>query len=255
MEYKKMNYNKNFITKVIFRIDFNVIPNLQSERQPEFSEKIKARYPNFESKQTAQIIFTASGSTTGIQQELKGWTWEHRNENKKRVVSLTSESLTIEYGDEEFTVFNDFATDVTEIYSIFHSLYKPSEVSRIGLRYIDEIVIPEGNPLEWKNLISDDLACAATAGLGNDMKLLRSMHQLQARRNDIAILFSYGIHNPDYPNPIARKHFILDTDCYIAEPTKADEVIRKFRELNDVAEYMFESSIKDGLREVMGVLV
>lgn len=253
-QYKKAHYKNNFITAVIFRLDFKPIAKLQAERQPEFSMLIKDKYPVHESKQTAQIIFSSGGGTTGIQQELKGWVWEHRSENRKRVVSLSHEFLAVQYDEKEFTDFREFLPEVTGIYEHFQRLYQPEEISRIGLRYIDQISIPEGNPLEWKGLVSNALATAVLAGLGSGMKLLRSMHQLQARYNDINVLFNFGIANPDYPNPVARREFVLDSDCYLTEPTKANEVLKRFVELNDVSEFMFETSIEDDLRNIMGII-
>lgn len=254
LAYEKKHYKNNFITKVIFRLDFKPIAALQAERQPDFSERIRDKYPVHESRQTAQVVFSMGSGGTGIQQELKGWVWEHRSENRKRTVVLSQESLTVQYDEKEFTDFRDFLPEVRAVYESFQDLYQPEEIVRVGLRYIDQIVIREGNPHDWNGIVSKPLATAVCAGLGTDMKLRRSMHQLQASYNDINILFNYGIANPDYPNPVARREFVLDTDCYIAEPTRAADVLTRFGELNDVSEFMFETSIEDGLRSIMGII-
>lgn len=248
-----MKYKTNFLSKVILRLDYDAISILQTDSKPDLSARIQNDFPNVEGKPIIRATFSLVAGTPGMQQETKATIWEHRNTNKARFVALSPEFLSIEYERGEFTVFDDFSKEVTKVYSIFNELYHPEKINRIGLRYINEIELKEGNALDWTGLLNDNIVTAAKAGLFDDMKMIRSMHQLQTKHNDINILFNYGIFNREFPNPVARREFILDFDCYIAERTSSGQILSRFTDLNLVAEKMFESSIEKGLRDIMGV--
>jgi uncharacterized protein (TIGR04255 family) len=83
------------------------------------------------------------------------------------------------------------------------------------------------------------------------MKLTRSMHQLATIDDDVSLLLNYGILNQEFPNPVARRSFIIDLDFSMAGEIHANELIARISELNGKAEGLFESVIDDGLREIM----
>jgi len=58
----------------------------------------------------------------------------------------------------------------------------------------------------------------------------------------------------EYPNPIARKEFILDYDCYVMDEISAAEIPKLVKVLHEDAKDLFERSILDGLREKMGLI-
>lgn len=249
---KSMHYKKNYLTKVILRIDFNPITRLQTEKNPEFSKKIEGKYPYVKGRPTTQINFSISPSGSGIEQQDTGMVWEHRNEEKsEKIISLAPNSMSIDCGKYQYDHYPPFREEVKYLFDNFIDTYKIEEVSRIGLRFINDISLTEGNPLEWNGFINEKLSISSTAGLLDGMKLIRSMHQLHALYDDISVLFNYGIYNPDFPNPVARKNFILDYDCYITGGVKSPDVLRRLDDLNKVAENMFETSIQEKLRENM----
>lgn len=252
---KSMHYKKNFLTKVIFRIDFNQIARLQAEKKPEFSERIKEKYPFIQGRPTTQISFTLSQSGSGIDQQDTGMAWDHRSEEKsKKIITLTPNSLSMDYGKDQYDHYPAFREEVKYVCDNLLSTYKVEEILRIGLRFINGITLAEGNPLDWDGFINAKLATSSVAGLLQGMRLIRSMHQLHALYDDISVLFNYGIFNPDFPNPVARKQFILDYDCYIAGGLPSSDILNRLDDLNQVAENMFENSIETELRNIMEVV-
>ncbi|MGD0951250.1 MAG: hypothetical protein ABR985_02460 [Methanotrichaceae archaeon] len=63
------------------------------------------------------------------------------------------------------------------------------------------------------------------------------------------------MYNPEYPNKITRKIFVLDYDCYTTDELNASEIKEKMEILQRDEEKLFESSIENGLREKMGVVI
>jgi hypothetical protein len=84
--------------------------------------------------------------------------------------------------------------------------------------------------------------------------MARSLHQLIALRGDISVILNYGIKNPEYPNPVARRQFILDLDCYVSGVIESGEAEQQIKDVNALAEYVFEHSIEQGLRDKMGTV-
>ncbi len=252
-----MHYKKNFLSKVIFKIDFgSVVTKTQDdELASKFAAGIKTNYPIAESKPLSEISMKMSRSGSSIRQEIIGKVREHTNKEGKKILILNPDFLLLEYREGAYSHFPDFKDDMSLIYNEFQNIFDIPTFSRIGLRYINEIKFSEGTPLNWKNIIKDSFVESTFAGLLKEMKLTRSMHQFMAKHGeDISVLFQYGIFNPEFPNPISRREFILDIDCFISATVEKTEIIGRLEELNKVAEVMFENSIDDGLRKEMEVV-
>jgi uncharacterized protein (TIGR04255 family) len=56
--------------------------------------------------------------------------------------------------------------------------------------------------------------------------------------------------NDEFPNPITRKEFILDYDCF-SHDVEYTEVINKLSDFHNNIQEMFENSIEDKLRKQM----
>lgn len=252
-----MHYKKNFLTKVILRLDFGSIPALRGEAPtPEFSKLIEERYPHVIAKPTTTLSVNVGPEGTKVAQEVTGIIWEHRkSQESNRTVSLSHDFLSAEYGANEYEHFPEFLNDVGFLLEKFRALYQPASISRIGLRYINEIALNEGHPLDWDSLINPALIRGVMAVFDKDsMKMLRSAHVLHIKKDDLSLLFHYGLFNSEYPNPVSRRHFVLDYDGSVADQLPFDEVIATFTQLNKLCEDMFEQSIEDGLRAKMEVL-
>lgn len=250
-----MHYRRNHLTTVIMRLDFPQLNVLLREDTPKFSDEISNRFPEVSSEQLSQIQFTMGPGASGINQEVLGFKWEHRNEpNGTKVVVLAPTFLSIEYTPGPYEHFPEFMKNWSAVFNAFTKHYEVEQFTRAGLRYINEIVIPDGNPLDWDGLISEGLITAVKSGETDNLEMTRSMHQYSAKRDDISVRFVYGIKNPEYPNAVARREFVLDYDCYISGVVERDEVLNRVSELNTICAEMFESSIEEGLRKRMEVI-
>jgi len=252
-----MHYKKNFLTKVIFKIDFGTTENKTKDDglASKFASGIKETYPDVHSNPLAQFSVKMSPGGSAVEQEIIGKVWEHTNKEKNKILILNPNFLLLEYRDGVYSHFPEFKDDMDRIYKEFQATFDIPTFSRIGLRYINEIKFPEGNALDWKGFINDSLVSSTLAGLSHELKLTRSMHQFMAKHGeDISVLFQYGIFNPEFPAPVSRREFILDIDCFISTMIEKGEIIGRLEELNTVAETIFENSIDAGLRKEMEVI-
>ena len=251
-----MHYQNNNLSKVVLRFDFDPLLALQSNIQidvkPEFSRRIEGIFPYVIGQPIATFSFNMGPTGSGVTEQIMGIQWHHRKvENGTIVIVLGPTFLAIEYGKNDYHHFPPFRAEVNEVLIAFQTLYQVPIFTRIGLRYINEIIFAEGNPLDWDNFIAPDLITAVKACTTEEMNMVRSMHQLHVRKNDSIVVFNYGLSNPDFPNTLARRVFVLDYDSSQVGVAPND-ALNSLDELNKISESMFEKSIENGLRATMG---
>jgi uncharacterized protein (TIGR04255 family) len=195
-----------------------------------------------------------AGQAVNFGQQGGGWVRIHKAQDVARTVTLAPNFIAIEYGAEAYKHFDELSEQIAFILTSFRRHFGAVQFTRIGLRYINEITLPEGSPLDWDGLINRDLVTSVKAGLVADFRMTRSVHQLAALKDDVSVTLNYGINNPDFPNPVARRQFVLDLDCFVSSLVESNEAEDWIREVNKVAETVFESSIDDGLRNRMGIV-
>lgn len=248
------HYQNTFLKQVILRMDFNRLAALQTDAETPFTQDMRARYPDVSSNPATMFSLTMSPTGVNLGQQGAGWTRVHKALGVVRSVTLAPEFVAIEYGEGAYKHFNELREQVAFVLASFRNRFGEQLFTRIGLRYVNEITFPQGSALDWDGLIEPDLVTAVKAGLVENLKMARSVHQLVATKDDISVIVNYGINNPDYPNPVARRQFVLDIDCYVSTVVEAGEAEQRVKDVNALAEQVFESSVEDGLRNIMGIV-
>lgn len=248
-----MHYQSNYLTNVILRLDFEPIQALHDgvnvDSKPEFSARIRATYPLVVGQPMARVSVSVGPGTSGISQKVTGIQWHHKKEETgTKVIVLSHDFLSIEYGHTDYDHFPPFLEEVTGALQALRDLYQVPLFKRIGLRYVNEIVLPEGNPLEWTGIIAPNLITAVLAGKEADASIVRSMHQLHTRLGQTDLVSNYGLHNSEFPNTVTRRAFVLDYDASQGGVDAVD-AIRVIELLNSRCEQAFEASIERDLRE------
>lgn len=251
-----MHYQKNYLTNVILRFDFESLKTLREsikvDVKPEFSARLAPVYSIVLGQPTATLSVNVGPTGSGVNQQNTGIQWNHRKvENGTRVVVLAPDFLSIEYGKGDYDHFPPFREEAVTALQALQELYKVPKFTRIGLRYVNDINFPDGNALDWEGLLAPELITAVRAGKGPDASVVRSMHQIHTREGERDSVITYGLHNSDFPNTLARRSFILDYDC---SQTEVDSVrtLEVVDGLNKCCEGMFERSIEKNLRDKMG---
>lgn len=253
-----MHYKKNYLNNVVLRLDFDALAPLAENKNVdsklEFSTRIAKIYPIVVGQPTTTLSVNIGPAGTGVNQQVTSIQWQHRKSEKgTSVVALAPEFIAIECGKDDYDHFPAFRAEVGLTLDAFLALYQPPVFNRIGLRYINEVNIPEGNPLDWDSLLAPSLVTSAMACASKDVDMVRSMHQLTVRRDQSTMVFNYGLFNSDFPNTLARRAFVLDYDCS-RTAVPQNEAFQVIDELNKFCETMFEASIEDGLRKLLGVI-
>lgn len=246
------HYKKNYLTRVILRANIEPIPALQTQERLEFSDRVKEHFPVVAGIPVGNLVVNVAPTGSGVQQEITGMQWEHRKvQGGTSILFLTPDHLSLEYGQKDFDHFPPFRKEFEAAFNVFVQLYPDARVTRLGLRYVNQVRLEQGNPLDWEGLVEPSLIAAVKAGLPHNASLARSMHQIVAKKDNLNVQLHYGIFNPEFPAPLARRDFVIDIDCYRDELIPSNEVLSTVIALNEMCEARFEACISDGLRALM----
>lgn len=243
-------YEKTYLTNVIFRVDFPKIMEMdQTKKVPQLQERFKDIFPNFKEIPGGVIEYQLGLEDFAIKKE-KRVAWEFSDKEGLKKVVITPETAILEY--KKYSTFDDFLVDIKLVFDKLIELYQIKSCKRIGLRYINQITIPSGNPLDWNGYIHPSLSSVVKGFTESRDSVLRSMHLLEVQEKSNNLTFQFGLFNSEYPNPIARKEFALDLDCSSREEIPATQIYKSASEYNEVVSKWFERSITDELRRTMG---
>ncbi|MBE9479587.1 MAG: TIGR04255 family protein [Chloroflexi bacterium] len=250
-----MKYEKNYLTQVIFQLNFS--PILKLDTSPgDFQEQIKEQFPHPKEGQEIKVKGSMSlkgDMKTDMSVESVRKRWMFFSEDESKSITIASNLFNLEY--KKYQNLEATRKDFNSLWKIFQDLYHVETLERVGLRYINQIVLPSGDPLDWREYIDEEII-AATLGVPTpaDHRLCRSTHATYWLDDDHRITFQFGIQNSDFPNPLVKREFVLDYDCSSMGPTDASDAENCLIRYNELIDTLFELNIGNGLREDMGVI-
>lgn len=243
-------YKKNFLDKVILRVDFEEVPLINISK---FIASVKAQFPKSERKlgyeNEVTISFKGGDEPQQIRREITIWKLNNKNDSKR--IEIASRWITLEY--DSYTDSNELLKDAREVVDTFIEDFEIKVANRVGLRYVNLLKLNELNATDWSKYLNKKLLGMIDFSLENKMKISRTTGQIVQHDETRDLTFNFGLWNSDYPNVVTRKEFVLDYDCYTTLPTslggpKVSELVGEF---NKKIELLFEASITDGLRKIL----
>jgi len=244
-------YSKPFLKQVVIRLDFAAPVTVFSRRLPEkLTKTVLKLFPISEPKAVfgKELLITQKETK---EKAFEGTIWLFHSKDKGKTMSIGRDNINIAYNSyHSFDILkNDFLTIIEELFG----MHKDLQGSRLGLRYINEIDLSEKNLLDWTKYL--DKRLLAIFGFPNEPKTIcRAFNSLEMNYEDLLVRFQYGMHNPDYPVPIRKKTFILDYDAYYQGPQDLEDITQNIDNFHDKIQSLFEQSISDKLRELMGLV-
>ncbi|MBQ2636344.1 MAG: TIGR04255 family protein [Methanobrevibacter sp.] len=258
---KGIRYKKNYLTGVIFRINFSNILQLSGknkEAAEKFQKEIFDKFPNvhfqFNNNINVQVDIQEGKSESKL--EDGDLTWIFTDEQNTKQVELNSKSLILAYRKGAYEGFEEFLDDVSLILAALR-WYMPFNLTFLGLRYINQIhedIIDDGNIHEYVN---ESLLNNVIFELEDNEGFSQLFSRLDLLKEDYQLTFQYGFFNPEYPNVSTKKDFILDYDCKL---TKIDSVNSQFeveeelKKMNKIIYDKFKYSTTNKLKELMEVI-
>src|SRR5690606_34059264 len=129
--------------------------------------------------------------------------------------------------------FSDYYDLVSQIWGYFSSIYDLSSLKfgRLGVRYVNKILLKDGNPFDWSGYIAPSLVALIENPFSNKEEINRAMSQVSMVRDGYGSVVTFGLLNSsEFPAKISRREFVLDFDCATLDIQAASilDVFRKF---------------------------
>lgn len=205
--------------------------------------------------QTFEAGVSAAGPQASLRSETVG---RITSRQRTRIITAQPGNLTVEVTD--YLRFADFRDLLERASAAVQSVLKPDGISRVGLRYIDEISVPEASPQWHRWLHSSLMAPALPSGLTPAEWTGAVQYEVA---DDQSLVFRYGpsagpVVSPAGPLKRPRVHdgpiFMLDFDSSwqpsdIPEFT-ADRIVEAADRLRSPLRALFDSLVKPSLLEV-----
>lgn len=246
---KKISYKNPFLKEVILRLDFPTpITGLEKSVPDNILKSILKNFPISEPQKllSHELQFSKDNVKTK-QSEFTEWTF-YSNERDK-ILKIGPYAMVIII--KKYTSFEELEAINNDITAALYKRFKELIVNRIGLRYVN-IIEPGGNdPLSWAEYINEKMLGIIDFNKRKD-SITRVFHILEYNFNDIRVKFQFGIANPDYPAIIKKKQFVLDIDSYINGAFELQEIKTNIESAHDKVQELFESSITEKTRVIMG---
>jgi len=241
-------YKQNFLADVIFRIDFASLVELgESEISPSFEEKILEIYPIKEP--IPQVNFKLENDNGNfVSTKYDETLWTYKNNDRSIAVELKPDCLVLNL-KKGYLDFADFHSKITFILTALFSAYEIPQIQRMGLRYIDKILLPEDLALfDWTEYLSLDLIKNLDF-IEDKNQLRRTMQVFELTLgSDINVSFKCGVFNSWFPDRLLQKEFVIDTDCYSPIVFQKNEIDDKLLAFNKICTDFFEKTITEEFR-------
>lgn len=245
-----LKYQNNFLSDVIFRLDFSSLPELTTTIPNDLDTLIKEFCQELTVHETIEYhTIIKDGRKTDRERRFS--LFKYTNNEEGYSTTIAHNHLLIEFKKyETFTIIKEF---IEKIVSSFISSEPQTDFNRIGLRYINQIVLKRGNPFTWSGYIDQSLTNVVDKFFQKSTDTSRSLGQVILNRDDYNVNFTYGTPNSEYPARISRKEFIVDIDSYSNFVDK-DTIFPLLEKFNLEAKSLFEKSIKTKLRDKMVII-
>lgn len=237
----------NFLKQIILRLDLLGEIKLSQQVVDNIRRVVSDSFPEFEPREKVlyEMAFEKAQRTT---REKRTKAFFFHNNRTNSSLSLDPDAITFDIKD--YTNYGDFRDFVQRVIQNLGAENSSAKTSRIGLRYINQIIFNEGNPFDWAGLIKDPLT-SNLSFIERQNELSRLIGIIELNRSDYFIKFQYGWFNSEYPNPIAKKEFLLDYDCYSKDETDLSLVLNQVDTYHTAIRELFEYSTLEDLKTIM----
>jgi uncharacterized protein (TIGR04255 family) len=240
----RLNFAHNPLKTVVWQMRF---PPLLAVNDPIFAAKfqaaIRADYPIAEPRANHANVTVGEGASPG---ESGGGAWHFRDEASEWVVALHQDFLSLETSN--YIRFEDFRTRLERLLDTVEDELKPSHVTRLGLRYVDEIRPPNArNPADFTRYLNQDLI-GVVAGKELASYVIDALQLIRLEVSPYNMTIRHGFVGPQAEHPDAP-FYLIDTDAYElgTHPYSRTHCLERSEEFKRYCWNVFRQSIRDDL--------
>lgn len=248
-KYTRVCYSKTFLKDVILRVDFATpLVSLAKKLPSKLSKAALARFPVAEPQKVMaqELQFSATGAVSSNSREETQWVYFGKDREKNIVIAPAV--LVMRTG--VYSTYEDMVDNFFSVFNVLAAIEPDMVISRVGLRYVNVIELPDGSPLDWDGYVDDSLL-GVVRGAYRKQNLSRAFHILEYAFDSINLKCQFGIANPDYPALVKRRQFVIDVDAHSAVSHDVDALRPVVDDAHAVIQDFFESAIAGETRRLM----
>ena len=227
----RTEFERNFIKTAVCELRFPTLLEFESKPPVELQRRLRKDYPHYERERDVSV------SPGAVEQEFK-----HLFRSKKRdwLVSFKSSSIALE--TTRYRRFEEFADRLAVLLDRSAELIDSDFFTRVGLRYIDEIPIPEDTIEGW---VRPELISPLAAGTYGQVE--RFIQEVRGSTEVGRFTFRHSAGPPNGQQPT----YNLDFDFH-EENVQADDVLDLVASFNELSFRFFVWAIGEKARTALG---
>ncbi len=234
------------LQEVVCQLRFSPILRIGAEQPVDFQERIRGSYPRLAEERGVELA--TSGSESFATKSLEP-TWQFKSSDNLWTASLTSTFVALK--TTGYVDIEDFLKRLAEVKGAFEDIYVPPFYTRIGLRYVNRLILAEsdGEPVPWEDYLNKHLA-----GVFSDPVLsggiVEANHHLVLQTADGQIGWRYQ-RDMGIAGDQAAERYTLDFDHYLAEELECAKVEALLGKFNDSIYRLFRWCFTDSGYEML----
>jgi uncharacterized protein (TIGR04255 family) len=232
------------LVRVIAQIVFpEVLSITKRDFVASFQEALRSSYPKLKHGQTQEIVFGPSGAISSKAESV----WRFADNSNSWTISLASNFLAIE--TTSYTSRSDFLERFRVALVALQEHINPSEISRLGIRYIDRI---EGDAMnDIRSLVREEVS--GIAGLPAAESATIAVTESHFQLSEGTLICRWGqfaknvTYDPSTIEPIDQLSWILDIDMSSTSPSEliVDEVVNRSESFAERIYTFFRWAVRD----------
>lgn len=213
----------------------------------QFYDRVKQRFPSKRQReiQEAQFSFSAAGEAAAAIRKLPPWI-QFMTEKEDRMIQLARDLLVVNQL-RPYPYFEDWEPAIYSALEVYRELAKPEAVARLGVRYINRVVIPQFQ-VRMEDYFTLYPRLPKEMGDEHGSFLLRV--EVPDKSSNHTVVITFASASADNPGETA---FLLDLyDVFQpTEPFALDTLQCEVKRAHENIITAFEGSITDRLRTLL----
>ncbi|WAL72681.1 TIGR04255 family protein [Kitasatospora sp. YST-16] len=192
--------------------------------------------------QGQQLLVGVIGPT-GIGQQPPRLAWQIAQPDRTKVVSLNPDSVAMETGS--YAGWQDYSQNLTKLIAAVADVIAPTQVRRVGLRYVNQITLPDGHET-WDGLIPDHVLGLAAKDSPVAQAIWATEQRVALKVDDeIQCIFRHGL----FSDTEGSKKYLLDYDIYRESQRGFDvtEISQTANALHERVWLLFRATVTEDL--------
>lgn len=198
--------------------------NYSAEQITSFYEMIKGSFPIQKKGKINQIEFKIDAEKTpeenkgSISQDFYEFE-QYFSEDEKYSIQLDGGRISI-HRIKPYQAWSQFLPLIQTVYGAYVDIFKPKELARVGVRYINEIVLP-ADGFSFSDYFTLAVSLSSLSDNSRQSIFLGSVFEQEESRDAIKVQFG----DKQLPDGTETKAFVLDLDYFLVTPTVALDAV------------------------------